>query len=270
MLLLCSLRGLPAVIHIHSGSFPDFFHRTSLKRYVVYVLSRALAVFAVSKASADFFRSICQSTVYLVPNCVNPGFFSIGERESNVSELLFVGHIDRRKGVFDLFRAVELLRSRGFGNRVVLAGGELHPGALEHARQSASQAGIGNLDLPGEVSPGALLELYRRAKIFVLPSHVEGLPIALLEAMATGLPVVATKVGGIPDVVEDGLSGFLISPEDPEALADKIICLLEDPGLCRQMGETGKRIVLQNHHADQVAEGIVRIYRQLITEGAAL
>ncbi len=79
--------------------------------------------------------------------------------------------------------------------------------------------------------------------IFVLPSHSEGVSLALLEAMAAGLPVIATAVGGLPEVVTDGVNGLLIPPQDPEALAQALARLLDDPALAKKLGENARRHV---------------------------
>jgi len=266
MLLLCRLRGLPAVLHIHSGGFPEFFEKTTWKKYVSFALNQAKAVIVVSRSSKMFFEKICRSGLYLLPNCVHPRFFEARRRGNGVAEILYVGHIDPRKGIYDLFRAVKILRSRGYNNPVTLVGGEKFPGAVQAAHRFLADMGIVEVDLMGEVSPEGMVEIYRRAGIFVLPSHMEGLPIALLEAMASGLPVVACAVGGIPDVVKDGINGFLVLPDDPEALAERIMLLVKNPELSHRMGEKGRQLVLENHHAERIGARLVELYREAAGE----
>jgi glycosyltransferase involved in cell wall biosynthesis len=102
--------------------------------------------------------------------------------------------------------------------------------------------------------------------IFILPSRTEGLPIALLEAMATGLPVIATHVGGIPEVVVDGETGILLPPDDPDRLAESIIHLVENRGLQRQYGESGFRRVNSRFDVRLEAERYHKIYQTLVDE----
>lgn len=102
--------------------------------------------------------------------------------------------------------------------------------------------------------------------IFILPSRTEGLPIALLEAMAMGLPVIATHVGGIPEVVVDGETGILVPPDDPDRLAESIIHLIENRELQRQYGESGFRRVNSHFDVQLEAERYHRIYQTLIHE----
>jgi glycosyltransferase involved in cell wall biosynthesis len=106
--------------------------------------------------------------------------------------------------------------------------------------------------------------------VFVLPSLWEGLPIALLEAMAAGLPVVATAVGGTPEVVVEGETGFLVPPRDPEALAEAILRLLREPDLRRRMGEAGRKRVAEHFSVEQMVQKTEALYEHLLAEKGLL
>ncbi|MGC9398865.1 MAG: glycosyltransferase [Anaerolineae bacterium] len=109
-------------------------------------------------------------------------------------------------------------------------------------------------------------EILALLDVFVLPSLWEGLPLALLEAMAAGLPVVATRVGGVPEVVVDGVTGLLVPPRDPHALADAILRLLRDPALRRRMGEAGRARVAAHFSVEQMVRKIEALYEQLLAQ----
>lgn len=102
--------------------------------------------------------------------------------------------------------------------------------------------------------------------LFVQPSLHEGLPNAVLEAMAAGLPVVATAVGGTPEVVVDGVTGILVPPRDPDALAEAIACLLRDPDLRCKMGQMGQERVAQSFTVERMVEQTERLYGRLLVE----
>lgn len=112
-------------------------------------------------------------------------------------------------------------------------------------------------DVPGIL---ALLD------VFVMSSLWEGLPIALLEAMAAGLPVVATSVGGTPEVVVDGVTGLLVPPRDPDALAEAILTLLRDPGLRQRMGQAGRERVREQFSVEKMVKEIEGLYQRLLAE----
>jgi glycosyltransferase involved in cell wall biosynthesis len=102
------------------------------------------------------------------------------------------------------------------------------------------------------------------ADIFVLPSVSEGLPISILEAMTTGLPVVATRVGGVPELVEDGVTGFVVPSENSAELAKALNRLLDDPSLCRKMGQSGQIKAERQFSAASMQEQTAALYRSLL------
>jgi glycosyltransferase involved in cell wall biosynthesis len=102
--------------------------------------------------------------------------------------------------------------------------------------------------------------------VFVQPSLHEGMPNTVLEAMAAGLPIVATAVGGTPEVVVDGITGLLVPPRDPDRLAEAIVALLRDPNLRRTMGRSGRQRVAENFTVERMVEQTQKMYEQLLTE----
>jgi glycosyltransferase involved in cell wall biosynthesis len=122
----------------------------------------------------------------------------------------------------------------------------------------------------GFVPHDELERLYDRAAIVVLPSYREGLPLCVIEAMAHGRPVVATKVGGIPELVEDGVTGFLVEPGDAAALRRALQRLLDDPMLRRRLGREGRRRIVERCSLDAVIDATLEAYRQpALTAGRA-
>jgi glycosyltransferase involved in cell wall biosynthesis len=109
-------------------------------------------------------------------------------------------------------------------------------------------------------------EILALLDVFVLPSLWEGLPIALLEAMAAGLPVVATRVGGVPEVVVDGETGLLVPPRDPDALSEAILTLLQDPDLRQKMGQAGQERVREYFSVERMVEETEALYERLLAE----
>jgi glycosyltransferase involved in cell wall biosynthesis len=149
--------------------------------------------------------------------------------------ILFLGRVEERKGAFDLIDAAALLRGR---YRLVICG----EGAIDAAAQHARSRGVdGRVSFPGWIDGQGKRELLRRASILVLPSYHEGVPMAVLEAMSWSIPVVATAVGGIPDIVTDGKEGVLVQPGDPAGLAQAIERLMDDPTLRAALGSAGRR-----------------------------
>jgi glycosyltransferase involved in cell wall biosynthesis len=157
--------------------------------------------------------------------------------------LLGVGRMATKKGFQELIGILPALLGEFPELRVVLAGG----GDLLDRFRAAARPWGGRVHLPGPVLRDTLPDLYRAADLFVLPAvhdargNVDGLPNVILEAMASGLPVVASGISGIPLAVEDGRTGSLVPERDPGALLGALRRLLADPAAAREMGERGRR-----------------------------
>jgi glycosyltransferase involved in cell wall biosynthesis len=106
------------------------------------------------------------------------------------------------------------------------------------------------------------------ADLFVLPSITEGLPVSILEALATKVPVLATRVGGVPDIIEHGYNGWLVPPDDSSALRDALLALLGEPLLLSRLADNGREYVLRNHGLPEIANRLGQVYNSLIAKPA--
>lgn len=174
-------------------------------------------------------------------------------------DILFVGNMNHdAKGVDILLRALALLPAPR--PRVLLVGdGRLRPG-LEDLSDSLGLAE--HVRFAG--SAGNVREIMRRAKLFVLPSRWEGLPMALLEAMEAGLPIVASEVGGIPEAIIDGHNGLLTPSQDPAALAGALSRLLKDPAYAESLGDRAREDVRARFSIKVHSRAIQRLYEDLL------
>jgi glycosyltransferase involved in cell wall biosynthesis len=180
--------------------------------------------------------------------------------------LLYVGRLRIRKGVEVLLHA--LAESPTALPRLVVAGAGEHGAAL---RSLAARLGLGaeRVRFLGRVSSAEVVALMRRAAALVVPSIYEGMPLVVLEAMAAGLPVVASAVSGIPEVVLDGETGWLVPPEDPGALATAISDLLSRPEEVRQRTEAARRRLRERYDPPHVAELWERMVEQAMARRRA-
>ncbi|HLI34582.1 MAG TPA: glycosyltransferase [Terriglobia bacterium] len=174
-----------------------------------------------------------------------------------------VANIRRVKGLDVLIRAMAIVREEYPGACLVVAGEILEP---EYMREL--QELIRDLDLAERVKflggSENVFALLRASDVFCLLSRSEGFSNALIEAMACGLPCVATRVGGNGEAVADGVSGFLVPPDDPEAAAHRILAVLRDPAKSRQMGRAGQLIVKTRFTAQAMIERLVDVYDHLL------
>lgn len=178
------------------------------------------------------------------------------ESHGRPTRLLFVGRLVVEKAPQLLIAALARCSRGEFELRIVGAG-ELRA-ELEHeiARHQLSA----EVELVGSVGQDELPEHYAWADVFCLPSFAEGLPVVIMEAMATGLPVVSTPIAGIPELVRNGDSGLLVTPGNVDALTDAI-CALRDPDVRAAMGARAARLVRNGHNAAANARGLADLLR---------
>ena len=179
--------------------------------------------------------------------------------------MLFLAWLHKDKGVLDLLRAIPIvLRSVPEATFVIagrgIAGGEDPDSIMELARSLRVEQ---SLRFPGWVDGSEKDNLLRESDVFVLPSYYEALPVGVLEAMACGVPVVATSVGGIPDVIEDRVNGLLIEPGQPDALARAIVTILTDDALRSRLREAARSEVRKRFSTESVIKDLETLYREL-------
>lgn len=185
-------------------------------------------------------------------------------------ELLFVGRLVERKGVEVLVSAVSLLARQRDVRLTVVGEGEWEPRIRAHVRSSGVEDRV---RFTGYVSDDDLAGLYAGCDVFVLPAVVdakgdtEGLGVVLLEALAFARPVVASEVGGIPDIVREGRTGWLVPPGDPQALAERILWLAEHPTQAREVARQGRRIVGREFGWEEVVDRLLALYRDVAARG---
>jgi glycosyltransferase involved in cell wall biosynthesis len=175
----------------------------------------------------------------------------------DAASMLFAGALERAKGVDVLLDAWPLVHARRPGARLVVAGRGSLAGEVD-ARALVPGSGI---DAVGAVPRERVRELMDESALLVLPSRSEGLGRVVLEAWARERPVVATRVGGITELVADGETGLLVPPDDPVALADAVVRLLDDADTARAMGERGRRQVVALDPAGAFESGVARLAR---------
>jgi glycosyltransferase involved in cell wall biosynthesis len=237
--------------------------KRKLGRLYLQLMKRADRVISVTKeiTSQLVENGFPLSIIKEIPNGVDPREFS--PREDPLSSqgrlITYVGRFDPLKGLDDLLKAFKMVNEKHPETRLVLVGdGEEKDNLIRLAHQ---------LDIYPQVRFEGMKEgvenSLRESEVFAFPSLTEGLSNVLLEAMACGLPVVATRVGGNVELVEDGLNGFLINPRDPDGLAEAIMSLLEDKERAKQMGREGRRKVEERYSLDHIAGEYLMIYQQL-------
>lgn len=205
--------------------------------------------------------------VTVIPNGIAPGPAVARPAEAinlrgGRPVVLYAGRLRTRKAVAVLLEAFALLRREHPEATLVLAGdGEQRPALETRARELGLADAVRFVGAqPRSAMPG----WYASADVFCLPSIYEGFPLAILEAMAAGLPVVATAVAGVPEAVADGVTGRIVAPEDAAALARALLELVADPATARRMGEAGRRRVEEEFAIPRIAGAYIELWQRLL------
>jgi glycosyltransferase involved in cell wall biosynthesis len=217
----------------------------------------------ISEYVAGHYGDALGGEKYLVPNPVDDQFFRIGRKDAGIT-ILYAGRVRKLKGVTDLLQAVARMPSRD-RVRVVLAGSLAESGYVGEVRVACARLGIErNVELPGLLDTEQLVRELAECACLALPSYQENAPMVVQEAMAAGVPVVATRIGGIPFQVAEGTTGFLYSPGDIGALAVHLEQLIASAALREQFGNAARSIATSRYQASSVAEKTVEVYRQVL------
>lgn len=269
-----ALFGVPYVVSLRGGDVPGFqydgislYHRLA-GPVIGWLWRRASAVVANSGGLADLARRFApDQPVGIIPNGVDAQRFTPAAAEAAAAaaaaaagglSLLFVGRVVRQKGLDVLFEALASLPPAllaGVTLRIVGDG----PARPELEAQAQRLGLSERIRFLGWLGRDELPAAYRSAGAFVFPSRDEGMPNVVLEAMAAGLPVVATRIAGNRDLVVDGETGLMLDTDDVPALAAAIARLAGDAPLCRRLGEGGRRRVVDHFSWRAVASA----YRDL-------
>ncbi len=256
--------GVPVIGHVHGSEMKAFIAgQSALGRQLIRGQLEAFTrVIALSESWASYLRGVAPNArVVVIPNYVRVPAVVRNCVARRPVQLLFLGLIGDRKGIFDLLQAVARVNAKG-AVRLVIGGN----GELDRCRCEIERLGlIGAVEMRGWVSGASKTELLRESDVFVLPSYNEGLPVSILEAMSWGLPVVATHVGGIPDLVRDGVDGLLRQAGDVDGLADAISTLAGSAELRQGMGRSGRARVIERYSDQVVLPMIDRLYDECRT-----
>lgn len=250
------------VFHLHGAEFQHFATKESgplLKWWIRRTLERSSKVLALSENWAVFLSIYAPAAnIQVFPNSVE--IRTQSKQMEEAGRILFLGHVGKRKGIFELLKALSLLKDSFPHVKLAICG----DGQLDSARKMADELGIGsNVEFHGWIGADQRANEFARASIFTLPSYDEGLPMAMLEAMAAGKAIVVTPVGGIPEVVKDRENGLLVPPGDAHALAQALREILEDSSLGKMLAENAVRTVEARFSPPVVLGQLARIYEDL-------
>lgn len=203
------------------------------------------------------------SSITVVRNGVDTqSFYPKGEKANKEEYILYTGVLRARKGLFDLIQCASYVNRVRPNTKFFICGrGPFRSKLDTTVRKMKLEKQVVFL---GYLSRKDLIQTYQDAAIQVVPSHYEGMPTVLLEAMSCGLPVVATDIGGNNEVINSGFNGFLIPPKSPETMAKLILKLIDDALLRENIGKAARNTILMHYTWDKVTDKIMECYQEIL------
>lgn len=249
-IFLAKIFGRKVIAHFHAGDIDNYypFQNKLGQKFIRQAINSSDQIIAVSTESARQLKNITDSpNIAVVPNAINTSSFNVvnisdaanakNRQTDETIRLLFVGAVGKLKGERDLIQALAILRASQPNIKVSLLGYD-----AESLKDLCEELKVNEfIEFLGAVPMNERIVFFQKADIFVLPTYAEAMPMSVIEAMAAGLAVISTRVGGIPELVEDGVDGLLFEPGDIAALAEKISLLVNDKNLRLKMGEKARQ-----------------------------
>ena len=268
-LLVARLLGRKVVYQVHGGALPEalFVGHAFLTGLLRRVLSMPDVVVLLANVELDAYRRfVPKQHLVLAANAIDAGSLvatPIKSKSAGSLQLVYLGRLARNKGIYEAVEAVGALVKEGRDLFLSIAGSGPEEAAL---KQRVDELGLSkHVYFPGPLFGAAKDALWSASDIFVFSTfHVEGLPYALLEAMAAGAVPITTRVGAIPDVMQDGVHGLLVEAQDPAGLARAIARLDDDRDALARMAAAGRQRVLAEYTVERLAQDFKRIYASLI------
>jgi glycosyltransferase involved in cell wall biosynthesis len=266
--------GFPTVFTIHGVMHREaevytstLFDRTRLlleKWLDGYAVRNVRDIVAISPYVLEEYRDRSSARFHRIDNPLAPEFFAIPNLEKETEyRLLYAGTIDERKNVLDLLRAVAIVRQQIPSVRLRVAGRATSLPYEQEVRRFVAKEGLApNVEFLGLLDKEQLLQEYAHCSVVVLASRQETMPMTVIEAMAAGKPVVGTRVGGVPELVEDGDSGYTVAPGDVEGLSRHILGLLNSVALRQRLGQRARQLA-ERFRLETIAAQYRQLYYQV-------
>jgi glycosyltransferase involved in cell wall biosynthesis len=252
----------PKILHLH-GINVDFIKRYHIHRMMFkHVTNYYIAI--TREMKDDLIKlGISQSRIIYLPNAIDTEFFNPGnEKEENL--ILYLGRITPVKGLHVLLYSLRYLKRPV---RLIIIGPVSDIKYFQIVMrliEKENQNGKNRVEYLGVLPLKEIVKFYQKATIFILPSYWEAFPMTLLEALACETPVIATPVGGIPEVIKNHETGILVPPNDPLRLAKAINYLLENKDVRLKMAREGRKLVEERYSLETVCKKLCLVYKQLL------
>ena len=279
-MLIARLTQTKILLHLHGTDWDTWYTRASKwkqfrNRTALRIPSQILVLYKVWQTNIN--RLIPNAEVHVLGNWIEmreaPDSTEVvqAKRDLGISKenftVITVGFVGWRKGSYDILDAVPVVAQACDSVRFIFVGGEEYSGEIGPFNERVQNENLGKWvlftgEVPREKVPGYLA----CADVFLLPSHREGMPISIIEAMRGGVPIISTLVGAIPEMIENGTSGILINPGAPDEIAEAVLSLKRDDSLRRRLAEGSRRAFEEKYEISKGIHELASVYRSMCSE----
>lgn len=252
--ILAKISGMKVISHIHSpdmdiSSISNFAFKNMIKKSdEVIVLSTMW-----EKSLKKFFERN-----YIVLNNPSNGFIKGDSDKEKI--ILFAGKLEQRKGYMDLLNAILLIKDLLIDYKIIFAGN----GEIDNAKKFTKENNMSNVEIKGWVDSNDIIEIFKKSEIFILPSYGEGFPMSIIDALSNKCAVIATPVGGIPDLLIDNYNCLFINPGDLDSISNSLEILVNDFELKNKLAINGYKLACEQFNLNSITEKLTGIYKKYI------
>ena len=274
--VIAKLLGSKVLLHPHC-SFYFLYERQGKvwQWFVRKIVELCMGVVVLSNEWQKLQEVVPSCPIYFLPNAIDLlSYADVGQEkiesrsDQSCLHILYLGHLGKEKGSFDLVCAAQTVLGQDHGVVFDLVGQEQVVGNIEQLKTQVIDAGLEQfIHIKSAVTGAEKINLFRSADIFVYPSYHEGMPMAVIEAMACGLPIIATRVGGLPDLVCPGLNGLLVPAGQPDQLANAIHQLVANPQMRFSMQSGSFQLAQEKFDIEKLVLRLLDIYQTILLPG---
>lgn len=266
-ILLIKLFRKNIIFHLHGQGIKEEAQKSKLKKILYKFVFSESYIICLSDLLIKDIEDVFSGKIYILNNAIKKidSLDLVAHKSENVS-LLFLSNLIIKKGIFDFIDALKILASKNIDFLARIVGSEKDISGNELIKVLQERQLGDKVQFVGPKYGHEKEEIYLNSDIFIFPTHYDVWGLVILEAMQTGLPVISTAEGAIPEIVHDGVTGFLVEKQNPKALADKIEILIKDKELREKMGRAGRKKFLGKYTLDIFEKNLKNVFDEVLSE----
>lgn len=236
-----------------------------LSKYELKTIKKGVNFSCRTNFDSNFVKSNNnKAKIFKVFEAINPVYFNINWQPNASFNLVFVGSIIKRKGIEILLEAISIVKNHSNDILLYLIGSGTASYFDYLIKKCKSLKIEKNIQFLSYKTADEISNYHLKSQLFVFPSEIDNSPNSIAEAMVSGMPIIASNVGGIPSMIEDNKTGILIKPDAPEELAEKIIYLFNNPYERKRLGDNAKNLAREIYLPKNVAKETLKVYKEII------